>query len=235
MHATCHVKVAESVGEFEGLDHVVAVGVAHEIIDQLTVVDSEHALARAHDHVCDRALASPDRGRAVAVDRPTVRRGRRPATLEQRLERPGLPVRLQPAGDRERAAREHGGSSRGDQGEVHAAVEAEKLLQDSKIRLHVPRDARCPMIRNVLLLTTSSGLVLFAKDVVNAVSQVSSLAKPLRGAVCSKRCPFEARLVGSLLAAMTEFAMQTTGMPPSYIELSNGEHGRARARDRVSP
>ena len=27
MHATCHVKVAESVGEFEGLDHVVAVGV----------------------------------------------------------------------------------------------------------------------------------------------------------------------------------------------------------------
>lgn len=91
------------------------------------------------------------------------------------------------------------------------------------------------MIRNVLLLTTSSGLVLFAKDVVNAVSQVSSLAKPLRGAVCSKRCPFEARLVGSLLAAMTEFAMQTTGMPPSYIELSNGEHGRARARDRVSP
>ena len=90
------------------------------------------------------------------------------------------------------------------------------------------------MIRNVLLLTTSSGLVLFAKDVVNAVSQVSSLAKPLRGAVCSKLCPFEARLVGSLLAAMTEFAMQTTGMPP-YFELSNGEHGRARARDRVSP
>ena len=62
--------------------------------------------------------------------------------------------------------------------------------------------------------------------------------KALRGAVSSERGPFrpfEARLVGSLLAAMTEFAMQTTGMPPSYIELSNGERKTARcARDRYS-
>ena len=41
------------------------------------------------------------------------------------------------------------------------------------------------MIRNVLLLTTSSGLVLFAKDLVNAVSQVGarglSQSSPRRG------------------------------------------------------
>lgn len=56
------------------------------------------------------------------------------------------------------------------------------------------------MIRNVLLMATS-GLVLFSKEFVNAVSQP--------------------RLVGSLLTAMLEFSLQTTGMTVSYIELTN--------------
>lgn len=56
------------------------------------------------------------------------------------------------------------------------------------------------MIRNVLLMATS-GLVLFAKEFVNAVAQP--------------------RLIGSLLTAMIEFSQQTTGMQVSYIELTH--------------
>lgn len=52
-----------------------------------------------------------------------------------------------------------------------------------------------------MIINMPSGLCLFAKDFFNAMPQ--------------------ARLVGSLLAAMTEFSIQTTGMPPSYVELSN--------------
>jgi len=54
-------------------------------------------------------------------------------------------------------------------------------------------------LRNVLILA-QSGLVLFAKDFVNAVAQP--------------------RLLGSLLTVMTEFSAQTTGMYPTLIELS---------------
>lgn len=56
------------------------------------------------------------------------------------------------------------------------------------------------MIRNVIIMA-HSGLVLFSKEFVNAVAQP--------------------RLIGSLLTAMHEFAMVTTGMPVAYIELTN--------------
>lgn len=55
-------------------------------------------------------------------------------------------------------------------------------------------------LRNVIVLA-QSGLVLFAKDFVHGVAQP--------------------RLLGSLLTAMTEFSEQTTGMKPSFIELSS--------------
>ncbi|CAN0356967.1 unnamed protein product, partial [Discosporangium mesarthrocarpum] len=56
------------------------------------------------------------------------------------------------------------------------------------------------MIRNVLIMA-SSGLVLFSKEFVNAVSQP--------------------RMVGSLLTAMLEFSVLTAGMQVSYVELTN--------------
>mmetsp|Transcript_9224 Transcript_9224/g.15163 ORF Transcript_9224/g.15163 Transcript_9224/m.15163 type:complete len:248 (-) Transcript_9224:386-1129(-) len=57
------------------------------------------------------------------------------------------------------------------------------------------------MLRNLLIIS-ASGLVLFSKEFVNAISQ--------------------SRLVGSLIAAMLEFSAQNTGgLPVSYIELSN--------------
>ncbi|KAJ8611936.1 hypothetical protein CTAYLR_004364 [Chrysophaeum taylorii] len=55
-------------------------------------------------------------------------------------------------------------------------------------------------LRNVIVLA-QSGLVLFAKDFVHGVAQP--------------------RLLGSLLTAVTEFSMQTTGMKPTFIELSS--------------
>ena len=57
------------------------------------------------------------------------------------------------------------------------------------------------MLRNVLLIATTSGLPLFSKEFLNAVSQP--------------------RLIGSLLTAMMEWAVRTTGMPVTYIELTN--------------
>ena len=54
------------------------------------------------------------------------------------------------------------------------------------------------MIRTVILIS-SSGLVLFQKEFVNAVAQP--------------------RLIGSLLTAMIEFSSKVAGMPLSYIEL----------------
>lgn len=56
------------------------------------------------------------------------------------------------------------------------------------------------MLRNILVIS-SSGLVIFSKLFVNAVS------KP--------------RLVGSLMIAMLEFSTQTTGLRLSYLELNN--------------
>lgn len=55
-------------------------------------------------------------------------------------------------------------------------------------------------LRNVIVFAPS-GLVLFAKEYGQAVAQP--------------------RLLGSLLTAMTEFAMQTTAMHPTYIEMSS--------------
>eukprot|EP00622_Pseudochattonella_farcimen_P005465 FR741088.1.p1 GENE.FR741088.1~~FR741088.1.p1 ORF type:complete len:254 (+),score=12.48 FR741088.1:107-868(+) len=57
------------------------------------------------------------------------------------------------------------------------------------------------MLRNVLILSTTSGLPLFSKEFLNAVAQP--------------------RLIGSLLTAMMEWAVRTVGMPVTYIELSN--------------
>ena len=57
------------------------------------------------------------------------------------------------------------------------------------------------MLRNVLIIATTSGLPLFSKEFLNAVAQP--------------------RLIGSLLTAMMEWAVRTTGMPVTYIELSN--------------
>lgn len=57
------------------------------------------------------------------------------------------------------------------------------------------------MLRNVLLIATTSGLPLFSKEFLNSVAQP--------------------RLVGSLLTAMMVLAVRTTGMPVTYIELSN--------------
>jgi hypothetical protein len=55
------------------------------------------------------------------------------------------------------------------------------------------------MIRTVILIS-ASGLVLFQKSFVNAVTQP--------------------RLIGSLLTAMIEFSSKVAGMPLSYIELA---------------
>ena len=57
------------------------------------------------------------------------------------------------------------------------------------------------MLRNVLIIATTSGLPLFSKEFLNAVAQP--------------------RLIGSLLTAIMEWAVRTTGMPVTYIELSN--------------
>ncbi|OQR97496.1 hypothetical protein THRCLA_06929 [Thraustotheca clavata] len=55
------------------------------------------------------------------------------------------------------------------------------------------------MIRNVLLMATS-GLVLFSKEFANAIAQP--------------------RLIGSLLTAMVEFSIKTTGVPVSFMEFT---------------
>ena len=57
------------------------------------------------------------------------------------------------------------------------------------------------MLRNVLIFS-SSGLILFSKEFVDSVSQP--------------------RLIGSLITALIEFSTTVTGMPVSYIELTNG-------------
>jgi hypothetical protein len=56
------------------------------------------------------------------------------------------------------------------------------------------------MIRNVIIMQ-QSGLVLFSKEFINSIAQP--------------------RLVGSLLTAIIEFGLQTTGMGVCYIELTN--------------
>jgi hypothetical protein len=57
------------------------------------------------------------------------------------------------------------------------------------------------MLRNVLLIATTSGLPLFSQEFLNGVAQP--------------------RLVGSLLTIMMELSIRTTGLPVSYIELAN--------------
>ena len=57
------------------------------------------------------------------------------------------------------------------------------------------------MLRNVLLIATTSGLTLFSKEFLNAISQP--------------------RMIGGLLTAMMESSVRTTGLPVTYIELSN--------------
>ena len=62
------------------------------------------------------------------------------------------------------------------------------------------RNASSIMLRNVLIITTSSGLVVYGKDFANPVAQP--------------------RLIGSLLTAMLEFCANTTGGSLFYIELA---------------
>ena len=57
------------------------------------------------------------------------------------------------------------------------------------------------MLRNVLLIATTSGLPLFSQEFLNSVAQP--------------------RLVGSLLTIMMELAIRTTSLPATYIELAN--------------
>lgn len=57
------------------------------------------------------------------------------------------------------------------------------------------------MLRNIIIIGSTSGLVLFSKVFSNGISQP--------------------RLVGSLITAIIEFGQQTTGMGVCYIELSN--------------
>ena len=57
------------------------------------------------------------------------------------------------------------------------------------------------MLRNIIIIGSSSGLVLFSKAFSNGISQP--------------------RLVGSLITAIIEFGQQTTGMGVCYIELTN--------------
>jgi len=57
------------------------------------------------------------------------------------------------------------------------------------------------VLRNILIIATSSGLPLFHKEFVNAISQP--------------------RLIGSLLATIMNHSVQMTTMPLAYIELSN--------------
>lgn len=57
------------------------------------------------------------------------------------------------------------------------------------------------MLRNIIIIGSTSGLVLFSKVFANGILQP--------------------RLVGSLITAIIEFGQQTTGMGVCYIELSN--------------
>ncbi|KAJ1407601.1 hypothetical protein B484DRAFT_337174 [Ochromonadaceae sp. CCMP2298] len=57
------------------------------------------------------------------------------------------------------------------------------------------------MLRNVIIIGSTSGLVLFSMEFAKGVSQP--------------------RLIGSLITAIIEFGRQTTGMGVCYIELSN--------------
>lgn len=57
------------------------------------------------------------------------------------------------------------------------------------------------MLRNIIIIGSTSGLVLFSKVFAHGISQP--------------------RLVGSLITAIIEFGQQTTGMGVCYIELTN--------------
>ena len=57
------------------------------------------------------------------------------------------------------------------------------------------------MLRNIIIIGSTSGLVLFSKVFAGGISQP--------------------RLVGSLITAIIEFGQQTTGMGVCYIELTN--------------
>ncbi len=57
------------------------------------------------------------------------------------------------------------------------------------------------MLRNIIIIGSTSGLVLFSKVFSGGISQP--------------------RLVGSLITAIIEFGQQTTGMGVCYIELTN--------------
>jgi hypothetical protein len=57
------------------------------------------------------------------------------------------------------------------------------------------------MLRNIIIIGSTSGLVLFSKVYANGIAQP--------------------RLVGSLITAIIEFGQQTTGMGVCYIELTN--------------
>ena len=57
------------------------------------------------------------------------------------------------------------------------------------------------MLRNIIIIGATSGLVLFSKEFSNSISQP--------------------RMVGSLITAIIEFGQQTTGMGVCYIELSS--------------
>lgn len=57
------------------------------------------------------------------------------------------------------------------------------------------------MLRNIIIIGSTSGLVLFSKEFANSIAQP--------------------RLVGSLITAIIEFGQQTTGMGVCFIELSN--------------
>jgi len=57
------------------------------------------------------------------------------------------------------------------------------------------------MLRTVILMNSLSGLVVFSREFVNGIAQP--------------------RLIGSLLTAMMEFGMATTGTSVAYIELAN--------------
>lgn len=88
------------------------------------------------------------------------------------------------------------------------------------------------MLHAVLIISSSSGLVLFSTDFLGRTLQVSVVGPPARSRAPSlaPRGPtphrftpcVKPRLTGPLITAMADVAKKAAGMPVSYIEMEEG-------------
>jgi hypothetical protein len=78
------------------------------------------------------------------------------------------------------------------------------------------------MLRN-LLIVSDAGIVLFSKEFVKGVENVRTRSDAARCVAVLIRCARAApqpSMVGGLVTAMMNFAVQRAGLPVSFIELS---------------